>query len=151
MLKTLLSPQRRVSRGMCLFVVALSPKRRAHFWNFVFALFLNFTPLSSQALTFVNAKMDGNLWFFCFRILALRCSYHKIIKNIICLEHFWAKMELSLRFRASDVRRLIAGAANPSSSTAIGPLGAHLDPRWFSAIYLVVEPTSRRGAKIASR
>ena len=48
---------------------------------------------------------------------------------ISCFLHLGIRMGLSLEFRASDVRCLIAGAANPSSSTAIGPLGAHLDPR----------------------
>ena len=90
---------------------------------------MKFAPLSSEMLTFANAKMYAILVFCLSRLLAVSRSYHKIIKNIICLEHFWAKMELSPRFRASDVRGLIAGAADPSSSTAIGPLGAHLDPR----------------------
>ena len=63
------------------------------------------------------------------RLLAVSGLSNKMIKNIICLEHFWAKVELSLKRRASDVHRLIAGDVNPSSSRAIGPLGAHLDPR----------------------
>ena len=72
----------------------------------------------------------GAILNFCLsRLLAVSRSYHNFIKNIICFEHFGAKVELSLEFRASVVRRLIAGVANPSSWTAIGPLGAHLDPR----------------------
>ena len=55
-------------------------------------------------------------------------STNKMIKNIVCLEHFWAKMRLSLRRRASDVVDSIAGIANPFSLTAVGPLGAHPDP-----------------------
>ena len=53
----------------------------------------------------------------------------KIDGFLRCFLHSWIKKGFSLKFRASDVRGLIAGAANPSSSAAIGPLGAHLDPR----------------------
>ena len=113
---------------MSLFVVALSPERRAHFRNLVFALFLKFAPLSSETLTFADAKMNAILVFCLSRLLAVSRSYHKIIKNIICLEHFWAKVELSLKRRASDVHRLIAGAANPFARTAICSLGALPDP-----------------------
>ena len=92
-------------------------------------LLVKIEPLSYETLTFVNAKISGKIVFFPFRLFAVSRSYHKIIKNIICLEHFWVKVELSLKRRASDVHRLIAGVVNPSSWRAIGPLGAHLDPR----------------------
>ena len=47
-----------------------------------------------------------------------RSGQDRIIKNIICFSHFWAKMELSPGRRASDVHRLIAGVANPFARTA---------------------------------
>ena len=92
-------------------------------------LLVKFAPFSYETLIF-EVSFFALLGLLCLRrLLAVSGFSNKMIKNIICLEHFWAKMELSLKRRASDVHRLIAGAANPSSSTAIGPLGAHLDPR----------------------
>ena len=114
------------NRLFCCCALAYAP---CSFLKFFFCLFLKFAPLSSQTLTFADAKIGASLVFCFSRLLAVSRSYHKIIKNIICLEHFLANMELSLKRRASDVHRLIAGAVNPSSSTAMGPLGAHLDPR----------------------
>ena len=90
---------------------------------------MKFAPLSSEALTFADAKTGASFVVCLSLLLAVSRSYHKIIKNIRCLEHFGDKVELSLKRRASDVHRLIAGDVNPSSSRAIGPLGAHLDPR----------------------
>ena len=83
-----------------------------------------FAPLSSETLVFADAKKEMLAVFLTFPALGRHRSYHKIIKNTICLEHFGARMELSLKRRASDVHRLIAGVANPFARTAICSLGA---------------------------
>ena len=90
---------------------------------------MKFTPLSSETVTFGGPFFALGLLGGPGGLLAPNMVPLKMDGFIICFLHFGIKMGLSLRFRASDVRRLIAGAANPSSSTAIGPLGAHLDPR----------------------
>ena len=42
---------------------------------------------------------------------------------------FWTISALPPKRRALDVHEVVARVANPSSSTATGPLGAQLDPR----------------------
>ena len=61
--------------------------------------------------------------FFVSGSWTLRFSYksHEIHIGFL---HFWTKTALSPRRRASDVHRLIAGAANPFARTAICCLGA---------------------------
>ena len=48
---------------MGCFVVALSPRRRAHFSFSIFTLFIKCTPLLSETLTFADALFGSNLGF----------------------------------------------------------------------------------------
>ena len=121
--KTCVSPQRRgapQNQPFCCCALALAP---CTFSELRFCCFLEICTTLKRNSLFLKSKKGLKNCIFLLRVLAGSRSHHKIIKNIICLKEFLAKMELSLKRRASDVRRLIAGVANPFARMAMGSPG----------------------------
>ena len=134
------------NRPFCCCALASAP---CTFSELRFCCFLEICTTLKRNGHFCSRQNPAHFFFFLLWSLAGSRSHAKIIKNIICLKEFSAKMELSPKRRASDVRRLIAGVANPFARMAMGSPGPFLIQHDFQAF--ISQPSLARQSLSSQR